>query len=338
AGAALRPHRARAGAPRLAPESGPPRTRGAAGEPGRRAVVGPVSSGARLGAGARAGRPAGDRAAAAGIPRRTTRDAAPLSFAQQQIWLHAQLAPEIPLYNEPVTLRYRGALEPSALAQALAELGARHEAWHTVFVIEEGRPVQRVLPALALDVPYDDLRGLAAEAREAEAVRLATADAQRPFDVARGPLLRARLAQLADDDSRVYLTLHHAIFDGYSLYQIVIPELAALYAAALTGTRAPLPALPIQYTDWAAWQRAEVERGAYARQLEHWTKSLADAPTVELPSDRPRPPVFTYRGATHPFGLPPTLAPAPAPLSARQRGTLYMTLFAAYLALVHRYT
>jgi amino acid adenylation domain-containing protein len=287
--------------------------------------------------GARAGRAAGDRATAA-VPRRADRGSAPLSFAQQQIWLHAQLAPDVPLYNEPVTIRYRGALEPSTLAQALAELTARHEAWRTVFVTEEGRPVQRVLPSLALDVPFDDLRGLPAEAREAEAVRLATADALRPFDVARGPLLRARLARLADDDSRVYLTLHHAIFDGYSLYQIVVPELAALYAAALTGTRAALPPLPIQYADWAAWQRAEVERGAYAQQLEHWTKWLADAPSVDLPSDRPRPPVLSYRGAMHAFTLPPALGPALVALSARERGTLYMTLLAAYLALVHRYT
>ena len=292
----------------------------------------------RLDVGARAGRAAGDRATAAAIPRRADRGSAPLSFAQQQIWLHAQLAPDVPLYNEPVTIRYRGALEPSTLAQALAELTARHEAWRTVFVTEEGRPVQRVLPSLALDVPFDDLRGLPAEAREAEAVRLATADALRPFDVARGPLLRARLARLADDDSRVYLTLHHAIFDGYSLYQIVVPELAALYAAALTGTRAALPPLPIQYADWAAWQRAEVERGAYAEQLEHWTKWLADAPSVDLPSDRPRPPVLSYRGAMHAFTLPPALGPALVALSARERGTLYMTLFAAYLALVHRYT
>jgi len=292
----------------------------------------------RLDVGARAGRAAGDRATAAAIPRRADRGSPPLSFAQQQVWLHAQLAPDVPLYNEPVTIRYRGALEPSTLAQAFAELTARHEAWRTVFVTEEGRPVQRVLPSLALDVPFDDLRGLPAEAREAEAVRLATADALRPFDVARGPLLRARLARLADDDSRVYLTLHHAIFDGYSLYQIVVPELAALYAAALTGTRAALPPLPIQYADWAAWQRAEVERGAYAQQLEHWTKWLADAPSVDLPSDRPRPPVLSYRGAMHAFTLPPALGPALVALSARERGTLYMTLFAAYLALVHRYT
>jgi len=303
--------------------------------------VGPASSSARRADGARVGRAPADRAAVgagAGIPRRANRASAPLSFAQQQIWLHAQLAPDVPLYNEPFTIRYRGALEPAPLTRALADLIARHEAWRTVFAIEDGRVVQRVLPSSAVDVPFADLRHLPVGAREPAAVRLATADALRPFDVARGPLVRARLVRVADDDSRLYLTLHHAIFDGYSLYQVVVPELAALYAAALAGTRTPLPELPIQYADWAAWQRAEVERGAYARQLEQWTTWLADVPPVDLPSDRPRPPVLSYRGAMHAFALPPALGPALTALSARERGTLYMTLFAAYLVLVHRYT
>jgi amino acid adenylation domain-containing protein len=303
--------------------------------------VGPASGSARRGDSVRVGRASGDRApstALTGIPRRANRATAPLSFAQQQIWLHAQLAPDVPLYNEPFTIRYRGALEPAALTRALSDLIARHEAWRTVFAIEDGRAVQRVLPSSAVDVPFTDLRHLPGDAREPEAVRLATEDARRPFDVGRGPLVRARLVRLADDDSRLYLALHHAIFDGYSLYQVVVPELAALYAAALAGTRTPLPELPIQYADWAAWQRAEVERGAYARQLEHWTKWLADVPPVDLPGDRPRPPVLSYRGAMHAFTLPQGLGAALSALGARERATLYMTLFAAYLVLVRRYT
>jgi amino acid adenylation domain-containing protein len=303
--------------------------------------VAPASGRARLDASARS-RANGDGpaslAAPSGIPRRPTGASAPLSFAQQQVWLHSQLAPDVPLYNEPITIRYRGLLEPAAVARAFSDLITRHEAWRTVFVTESGRPVQRVLPGTAVDVPFVDLRGLPVEAREMEAIRLATADAQRPFDVAHGPLFRGRLARLADDDSRLYLTLHHATFDGYSLYQILIPELAALYAAALSGTHAPLPELPIQYGDWAAWHRGEVERGAYAAQLAYWTKHLGDAPSVALPSDHARPPVFSYRGAMHPFMLPSALAPALSALSASERSTLYMTLLAAYLALVHRYT
>jgi amino acid adenylation domain-containing protein len=302
--------------------------------------VGPASSSAQPDTGLRVSRAAGEGAAAGapGITRRAGRDPAPLSFAQQQIWLHAQLAPDVPLYNEPITIRYRGVLEPAPIARALGDLIARHEAWRTVFAIENGHAVQRVLPPSAVDVAFADLRGLPEPAREPAAVRLATEDALRPLDVSRGPVVRARLARLADDDSRLYLTLHHTIFDGYALYQIVVPELAALYAAALTGTAASLPELPIQYADWAAWQRAEVERGAYGRQLERWSKWLADAPSVELPSDRPRPPVLSYRGAMHAFRLPPALGPALSALGARERGTLYMTLFAAYLTLVHRYT
>ena len=147
--------------------------------------MGPASGSARRGEGVRVGRASGDRApstAPAGIPRRANRATAPLSFAQQQIWLHAQLAPDVPLYNEPFTIRYRGPLEPAALTRALSDLIARHEAWRTVFAIEDGRAVQRVLPSSAVDVPFADLRELPADAREPEAVRLATDDARRPFD------------------------------------------------------------------------------------------------------------------------------------------------------------
>src|SRR5205807_1758056 len=158
------------------------RARGAARDPRRRPVVGPASGSARRDDGVRVGRASGDRApstALAGIPRRANRATAPLSFAQQQIWLHAQLAPDVPLYNEPFTIRYRGALEPAALTRALSDLIARHEAWRTVFAIEDGRAVQRVLPSSAVDVPFTDLRHLPVDAREPEAVRLATADAVR---------------------------------------------------------------------------------------------------------------------------------------------------------------
>jgi amino acid adenylation domain-containing protein len=245
----------------------------------------------------------------------------------------------MPLYNEPVTIRYRGGLDPVVLARALGDLVARHEAWRAAFVVAEGeQPVQRVLPPAPVEVPFVDLRVLAVADRERAALTLATADARRPFELTRGPLLRARLARLADDDSRLYLTLHHAIFDGWSLYQVVVPELAALYAAAAAGTAAALPAPPIQYADWARWQRAAVERGAYSGQLAYWRTRLTGAPAVDLPADRPRPPVLSYRGARHAFALPAALASTLMALSARERATLYMTLLAAFVALVHRYT
>ena len=176
------------------------------------------------------------------IPRRGL-DTGPLSFPQQQIWLHSQLAPDVPLYNEQVTVRYRGVLDGSSLAQAFSDLLARHEAWRTAFVSEASALRQRIQPPTMIDLPLVDLRHLPPDEREREAMRLATEDLLRPFDLARGPLVRVRLAWFADDDSRLYLTLHHSIFDGYSLYQVAVPELAALYAAARAGTRALLPPL-----------------------------------------------------------------------------------------------
>ena len=300
--------------------------------------MGPLSS-ARRPEGTRTGKAPGRSAPASPvvIARRAV-DRAPLSFAQQQIWLHSQLAPDVPLYNEQVTIRYRGSLEPAVLARAFSHLLARHEAWRTVFVTEAGALRQRILAPETVDLPFVDLRHLAADERQREAVRLATEDLVRPFDLARGPLVRVRLARIADDDSRLYLTLHHSVFDGYSLYQVAVPELAALYAAALAGSRAPLPELPIQYADWAAWQRAEVDSGAYAAQLEYWLKQLADVSPMDLPSDRPRPAVPSYRGGLHAFRLPAAVSAGLRTLARRERVTTYMALVAAYLVLLHRYT
>ena len=274
-----------------------------------------------------------------GIPRADRSRPLPLSFAQQQIWLHAQLAPALPLYNEPVTICYRGVLEPDAVAHALSSLVARHEAWRTVFRTYEDRTVQVVLPAGPVDVPAHDLRGLPREAREREAIRLATADALEAFDLTTGPLLRARLIQVDDHDARLYLTLHHVVFDGYSLYQIVVPELAALYAMAVGHRPRAIVAEPgLQYADWAVWQRGELERGAYARQLEFWTRQLAgERPVLEL-GDHPRPPSQSYRGRSHAFMLPRALAARLKELSRDERASLYMTLVAAFFALLRRYT
>jgi amino acid adenylation domain-containing protein len=283
--------------------------------------------------------PGGAGATAAPIRRADRSRPLPLSYAQQQVWLHAQHAPAVPLYNEQVTVHYRGALDPGALARALGGVIARHEAWRTVFRGRGGHPLQVVLPATPIDLPVHDLGGLPREAREREAIRLATADARQPFDLAAGPLVRARLVRLDADDSRLYVTLHHIVFDGYSLSQVFVPELAALYAAAAGGGAAvSLPEPPLQYADWAVWQRAEVERGAYARQLEYWTRQLAgEPPTLEV-GDRPRPAVQSYRGRRHAFVLPPALAARLKQLGRDERASLYMTLCAAFLVLLHRYT
>jgi len=281
--------------------------------------------------------PGPETGASTAIPRRGMATA-PLSFAQQQVWLHSQLAPNVPLYNEQVTIRYRGALEPDATARAFGALLARHDAWRTVFVTEDGALRQRVLPPAPVNLPFVDLRHLPPAEREREAARLAGEAILEPFDLARGPLVRVRLVRVDDADSRLHLTLHHAIFDGWSLYQVAVPELAALYAAERAGRQARLPDLPIQYADWAAWQRAEVDRGAYAAQLAHWVKHLGGASTIDLPLDHTRPAVQSYRGAMHTFTVPAGAAASLRTLARTQRVTMYMTLLGAYLALVHRYT
>src|SRR5262249_33964787 len=265
--------RARARPARLAAEPRPAWARAAAGDRREHAGVSSLSS-ARVSDGTHAGRANGRTAGATPvvIPRRGL-NTAPLSFPQQQIWLHSQLAPDVPLYNEQVRSRSRGLLDATSLAQAYRELLTRHEAWRTVFVTEAGALQQRILsPTTDTDIRLVDLRHLPPDEREREAVRLATEDLLRPFDRAHGPLARLRPAGFGGDDSRLYVTLHHSIFDGYSLYQVAVPELAALYAAARTGARATLPPLPVQYADWAAWQRAEVDRGAYAGQLDYWAR------------------------------------------------------------------
>ena len=163
----------------------------------------------------------------------------PLSFGQQQLWLLAQLMPDTPVYNECVTVHLPGHLDITALEQSLNEIIRRHEAWRTSFPIVDGQPVQMIHPTLTLPLPLVDLLYLPEAEREAEALCLATEDARIPFDLARGPLLRARLIELGAQEHRLFLTLHHIIFDGVAIYQVFLPELRALYEAFLGGKPSP---------------------------------------------------------------------------------------------------
>ena len=152
------------------------------------------------------------------IPPRESESFAPLSFAQEQVWLHAQMAPDVPLYNEPVTVHYRGPLDVAALEQAFNEILRRHEAWRSCFVTVDGATVQKVEPNLTVSLPVLDLRELGDEQREAEALRVATEDAQHPLDLSHAPLFRARLIRMKNEEYRLYLTLSHIIFDGVAIY------------------------------------------------------------------------------------------------------------------------
>ncbi len=272
------------------------------------------------------------------IPRRSPASIAPLSFGQQQLWLLAQLIPNTPVYNEAVTVHLPGPLDVAALEQSFNEILRRHEAWRTSFPTVDGQPVQKIHPAPTLTLPIVDLRYLPEFEREAEARRLATEEALLPFDLANDPLLRARLMRLDDEDHRLFLSLHHIIFDG-TIYQVFLPELRALYEAFSNGKPSPLPPLPIQYPDFAAWQREWLQGDVLAEQLAYWKKQLQGAPAaLELPTDRPRPPIQTYRGLRYTFALPKQLSDALKALSGREGITLYMTLVAAFNALLYRYT
>lgn len=273
------------------------------------------------------------------IPQRSIGNTAPLSFGQQQLWLLAQLIPDIPVYNECVTIHLPGPLDISALEQSLNEFIRRHEIWRTSFPIVDGQPIQLIHPSFILKLATVDLRHLPEADRKAEAIRQATENARILFDLARLPLMRATLACLGDEEHLLFLTLHHIIFDGVAIYQVFLPELRTLYEAFLTGQHLPLPDPPLQYADFAIWQRERLQRDILTGQLTYWKQQLEGAPaTLELPNDRPPPPIRSHRGSMRPFALSKHLTDDLKALSRREGVTLYMTLVAAFKTLLHRYT
>ncbi|HEY6322652.1 MAG TPA: condensation domain-containing protein, partial [Thermoanaerobaculia bacterium] len=264
----------------------------------------------------------------------------PLSFAQQRLWLLEQLAAVGAAYNVALAFSVEGGLSVPALAGALAAAVARHETLRTTFREQEGRPVQVIAPARAAREwarqALVDLAGLGEAARMVEARRLAREEAGRPFSLARGPLLRLVLLRLGERSHWALLVLHHIISDLWSL-AVLLRELVACYEAAQAGRPARLPALPVQYVDYAAWQRGWLRGEVLAAELQYWRERLAGAPAVlELPFDRGRPAVASYRGATVEARWAP---PAPAALRAlcrRHGATLFMGLWALTAALLAR--
>jgi amino acid adenylation domain-containing protein len=256
---------------------------------------------------------------------------APLSFAQQRLWLLAQLDSTSPVYNLPAAVRLHGKLDPGALDRALAGVIRRHESLRTRFPLVGGDPVQAVEETPASFLPSIDLRALGANA-EAEARRIENREAARPFDLQAGPLFRALLLRLDHDEHRLLVNMHHIVSDGWSL-GVFIRELAALYA----GT--PLPELQVRYRDFAVWQRNRLSGEALERSLAFWRDELRGLPPgIDLPTDRPRPPVQTFRGAIRPFVLD---ASATARLREMARGegaTLFMGLLAGFQALLARWS
>ena len=284
----------------------------------------------------------GEAAATTAVQPIGARDPArtvPLTTEQSQLWLHASMAPDMPLYNESITIHRLGAYNHGALEAALSEVVRRHAIWRTAFVELGGEPVQVVAEPAPISLPIIDISQLPRDRRDAEAVRLATEDARAPIALDRAPLFRARVVKLADDEHRLYLTLHHIIFDGVSIYRTLVPELAALVAAFEAGAPVPLPEPALQYADYAVWQADNADLRERDRQVAWWRQTLAEPlPRLELAGDRPRPAHATHAGSMEVFDLPRALVEQLKEVARSHGATRDMVLLAAYKAMLYRYT
>ncbi|VCB17698.1 non-ribosomal peptide synthase [Burkholderia pseudomallei] len=276
------------------------------------------------------------RARDAAIPKAARGEPVPMSFAQQRLWFLARMGGLGDAYHMPIAVRLRGALDVDALQRALSRIVSRHDVLRTTFTLEGEQPVQRVHAddGAGLRLRIDDLRGCAdAGARRA---RILAGQASEPFDLARGPLVRGALVREADDVHTLCVTIHHIVSDGWSI-DVFCRELSELYRAFAGGQPDPLPPLPVQYADYAAWQQRGIGGAALHAQAEYWRDALAGAPTLlELPTDRPRPPQPDYAGATVGLALDAPLTAGLRALARRHGATLFMTVFAAWSVLLSR--
>ncbi len=262
----------------------------------------------------------------------------PLSFAQQRLWFLDQLERYNSSYNVPNALRMKGYLQDDVLERSLNEIVRRHETLRTSFQMVNDELAQVIAPELALPLVIEDLRSVPQSEREAKARRMSADEVARPFDLSVAPMLRATLLHLADDDHVLILNTHHSISDGWSL-GVLWRELATLYEAFATGQPSSLPALPVQYADYAVWQRELLAGETLNKQLAYWKNQLAGTPaSLELPTDRPRSPVQTYRGSRQAIVLPKAALDSLLGLSRKEGVTLFMTLLAAFNVLLSRYS
>jgi alpha-ketoglutarate-dependent taurine dioxygenase/acyl carrier protein len=261
----------------------------------------------------------------------------PLSYTQQRLWFLDQLEPGSSAYNIPAAVRLTGALDTEAFVRSFNEIVRRHESLRATFVTVNGRPAQLIAPVQAVDLTVTDLGELPDALREVEAARLVVEETRGSFDLARGPLIRLRLLKLGDEEHIALMTMHHITSDGWSI-GILIREVAALYQAFTAGRPSPLPELPIQYSDFTVWQHEWLQGEALKSQLAYWKRQLAGLPILELPTDRPRPPVQTFSGSWQSLFLSTEQAESLRALSRREGVTLFMTLLAAFKTLLHYYT
>ena len=266
-------------------------------------------------------------------------DLLPLSFAQQWVWFFEEFNTNTPIYNTPKALSLMGKLNVAALEQSLREIVRRHEILRTTFQVVNGQPFQLISPEITLSFPVVDFRKFPeAEQRVVQAQKWAVKDAQHPFDLARGPLLRVKLLRLAEEFHLLLFNIHHILFDGWS-FSVFFRELTTLYEAFSTDQPSPLPELPIQYADFAVWQRHWLEGDVLESQLSYWKQQLSGTlPVLHIPTDRPRAPVQSYRGTCQSLTLSKSLTETLKILSYQEGVTLFMTLLAAFKILLHRYS
>lgn len=272
------------------------------------------------------------------IGRRPRPQRLPLSSAQQRLWILDQIDPGNSVYNVTSLMRFRGHLDIDALERTLSEIMRRHESLRTVFVKDDVGPRQHILPAEPLRLIQHDVSHQVDDMRESAAIALAKADATAPFDLEKGPVLRATLIRITADEAMLLLSAHHIAVDGWS-FGVVYGELTKLYAAYLAGQSSPLPELAIQYADYTLWQLEEAEGDFAAKQLEYWRQRFATPPPVlELPGDRPRPPVQSYRGGVLRHVIPAELYDQVKRVSRQESATAFMTFLAVFNATLSRYS
>ncbi len=261
----------------------------------------------------------------------------PQSYAQEGLWFLDQSLPNSPLYNIPVALRLTGPLQADTLQQALNEVARRQASLRTTFSTVKDEPVQVVAPHLTIPLPVVDLSPLLQAERDAEAERLAREEAARPFHLGQGPLFRAALLRLSANEHVLLYTIHHIVSDGWSM-AVLTREIVTLYQSLAAAQPSPLPPLPVQYSDFSVWQRQHLTGDVLEKHVQYWKSQLLNIPTLNLPTDRPRPAIQTYQGRDYFFSVPAGLVKKLRALSQQENVTLFMTLLAAFQTLLHRYT
>jgi len=272
------------------------------------------------------------------IPKRQDCQNIPLSFSQQRLWFIDQLYHGSSFYNIPIAFHVQGNLDIAALEQSLNEIIQRHEVWRTNFRLVNGEPIQETFPQSTWDLSIINREDLCGRDCEEEVKQIAADESKKPFNLAKGLLVRATLLRLSEEEHVLLVTMHHIITDGWSC-NVFLRELSSLYAAFSKNLPSPLPELPIQYADFAVWQRDHLKGEFLATQLNYWKQQLkGDLPILQLPTDRPRPNLTTFTGAKQYFAFSASLTNALKQLSQREDATLFMSLLAAFNILLYRYT